>query len=334
MRRAVYATKLCIRQGLAWSGLALYEQLLTLYERLMIVRPRPAYFALAFVMRGSVLPKIALRLVVILAVSCLAVWLHQLWPKQLGVHNPGPFTLLGLGLSIFLGFRNNACYDRWWEGRKQWGALVAISRNMLRDIMALLPEADPFRRQAAQAVGGFARRLRDQLRGTSSETPADWQPEAGWAPGLHNKSGWLLQAMAEEFARRMRQGEITDITYRLFSDHLGQMADVQAACERLHSTPVPFAYSLMLHRSVWLFCLVLPFGIVDVLGFGTPFITLVLAYSFLGLDALGEELEVPFSTQLNSLPLDAMTRIIEIAVAEALQESAPPPLQPQDYVLL
>lgn len=300
----------------------------------MIVRPRPAYFALAFVMRGSVLPKVATRLLVILAVSCLAVWLHTLWPKQLGVHNPGPFTLLGLGLSIFMGFRNNACYDRWWEGRKQWGALVAISRNILRDIVALLPEEDPFRRQAAHMVGAFARRLRDQLRGTVSETRNDWQPAGGWARGVTNKSGLLLAEMAEEFARRMRKNEMSDITYRLFSDHLGEMAGVQAACERLSSAPVPFAYSLMLHRSVWLFCLVLPFGIVDTLGFGTPFITLVLAYSFLGLDALGEELETPFSTESNSLPLDALTRIIEIAVAEALHEPLPTPLQPQDYVLL
>lgn len=300
----------------------------------MIVRSRPSYLALAFIMRGSVLPKVAGRLVIILAVSCVAVWLHRLWPKQLGVHNPGPFTLLGLGLSIFMGFRNNACYDRWWEGRKQWGALVAASRNILRDITALLPEEDPFRQQAARMVGGFARRLRDQLRGTMSETQADWQPAGGWARGTGNKSGRLLAEMADAFAQRLRSGALSDISYQLFSNHLSQMANVQAACERLNSAPVPFAYSLMLHRSVWLFCLVLPFGIVDILGFGTPFITIVLAYSFLGLDALGEELETPFSTDLNSLPLDAITRTIEIAVAEALQEPPPPPLLPQDYVLL
>lgn len=301
----------------------------------MIVRPRPPYFlGLIFIMRGSVLPKVAGRLAVILAVSCLAVWLHILWPKQLGVHNPGPFTLLGLGLSIFMGFRNNACYDRWWEGRKQWGALVAISRNILRDITAILPPEDPLRQQAAHMVGSFARHLRNQLRDTDKDTQNDWQPAGGWARGTPNKSGRLLNEMANEFAKRLRSGAISDITYQLFSTHLSQMADVQAACERLKNTPVPFAYSLMLHRSVWLFCMVLPFGIVDILGFGTPFITIVLAYSFLGLDALGEELETPFSQETNSLPLDAMTRVIEISVAESLQEPPPPPLHPQDYVLL
>lgn len=300
----------------------------------MIVRPRPAFFALVYILQGSILPKVGLRLVVIFLVSCLAVWFHRLWPHRLDVHNPGPFTLLGLGLSIFMGFRNNACYDRWWEGRKQWGALIAFSRDILRDIGAVLPVQDPFRRQAAHMVGAFARQLRDQLRGKAATTGADWQPAGGWARGSANKSGQLLSELAEGFASKMRKGEVSDITYRLFSDHLGRMAGVQAACERLNSAPVPFAYSLMLHRSVWLFCLVLPFGIVDTLGFGTPFITLVLAYSFLGLDALGEELETPFSTESNGLPLDAMARIIEIAVAETLHEPPPPPLQPQDYVLL
>lgn len=291
-----------------------------LYESDMIVRSRPTYFALIFAMRGSVLPLVAWRLVLICAVACLAVGLHDLWPQRLSLRDSAPFTLLGLGLSIFMGFRNNACYDRWWEGRKQWGGLVAISRNMLRDLTAVLPATDPFRGQAAHSVGGFARHLRDQLRGVAG---------GGSAP-----TSRVLADIADEFGRRLRAGEMSDITYRMFSDHLSAMAGVQAACERLNSAPVPFAYSLMLHRSAWLFCLVLPFGIVDILGFGTPFITVILAYYFLGLDALGEELERPFSTDLNSLPLDAITRIIEIAVANALGEPAPPPLHPQNYVLL
>lgn len=309
----MYAANTPFGQGLAYANDALYNGF-------MIVRSRPTYMALLFAVRGSVLPLVAGRLVIILLVSCLAVGLHHVWPHYLGVPIAAPFTLLGLGLSIFMGFRNNACYDRWWEGRKQWGALVAASRNILRDITALLPDSDPFRRQAAHFIGSFARHLRDQLRDK--------------CPHSTDKSGRLLAEIADQLGQRLRAGEISDITYRLFSDHLSQMADVQAACERLKSAPVPFAYSLMLHRSVWLFCLALPFGLVDILDFGTPFITLVLAYSFLGLDALGEELEYPFSTAPNSLPLDAMTRTIEIAVAHALHEPAPPPLQPQNYVLL
>ncbi len=300
----------------------------------MILRPRPAAIDLLFALRGSILPVVAPKLVLVALVSGLALWLHQLWPGRVGIENATPFTLLGLGLPIFLGFRNNACYDRWWEGRKQWGALVATARNMLRDINALLPETDKLRPLAAHLVGAFARRLRDQLRGLDEDTRRDWQPADGWARGTSDKSGRLLAELAAELAQRMRDGRISDITYRLFADHLAAMTDVQAACERLRGAPMPFAYSLMLHRTVWLFCLLLPFGMVDTLGYGTPALSLILAYAFLGLDALGEQLEAPFSTAPNGLPLDAMVRTIEIAVAETLGEPAPEPLRPTNFVLL
>ncbi|MGE4482277.1 bestrophin family protein [Acidocella sp.] len=299
----------------------------------MIVRPRPAGLGLIFAMRGSILPVVAPRLVVILLISGLAVWLHHVWPGYFGVDSAAPFTLLGLGLPIFLSFRNSACYDRWWEGRKQWGALLAESRNILRNIHALLPADDPLRRPAAHRVGAFAHALRAHLRGSQDPPPRDWLPAGGWVRRTHNRPGTLLTELAEIFAGRLREGQITDITYRLFSDHLSVMSDIQAACERLRATPMPFAYSLMLHRTVWLFCLLLPFGLVDTLGLGTPVITVVLAYAFLGLDALGEELEEPFSTAPNGLPLDSLVRAIEIAVAETLEEPLPEPLRPENFIL-
>lgn len=305
-----------------------------LYAAGMIVRPRPSGLGLVFALRGSILPMIATRLAVIVLLSCVVVWLHHIWPVHVGVASVAPFTLLGLGLSIFLGFRNNSCYNRWWEGRQQWGALISTSRSFLRDINALLPEDDSLRRRAAHRIGMFAHALRTQLRGSQTQPAPDWLPAGGWARPVRNRPGLLLSELASEFAERMRAGEISDISYRLFSDHMTTMTSIQGACERLRATPMPFAYSLMLHRTVWLFCLLLPFGMVDILGLGTPLLTLVLAYSFLGLDALGEELEQPFSATPNGLPLDAMVRIIDIAVAETLCDPTPEPLHPQNFVLL
>ena len=286
----------------------------------MIVRRRPTGLVLLYAMRGSVLPVIAPRLLLVAALSAAAVWLQHVRPGWFTEVNPAPFTLLGLGVSIFLGFRNSACYDRWWEGRKQWGALFSISRSLLRDVVVLLPEAGGARRYAALLVPEFARALRDQLRATVPVPP--------------NRSGEALRQLAEAFAAQMRAGQISDIIYRLFSDHLDGMTSIQTACERLRNTPMPFAYSLMLHRSVWLICLLLPFGMVDTLGMATPLLTLVLAYAFLGLDALGEELEEPFTMALNGLPLDGLVRNIEIAAAEALGDASPEPLAPKEYVLL
>jgi putative membrane protein len=145
----------------------------------------------------------------------------------------------------------------------------------------------------------------------------------------------ILRAQSDDLAAALGRGEISDILYRLFSDRLAAMSDLQAACERLRSTPTPFAYTLLLHRTAWLFCLLLPFGLVSSLGFATPVVTVILAYAFFGLDALGQELEEPFGVTPNAVPLDALVRSIEIATLDALGETElPPPLLPRGYVLL
>jgi putative membrane protein len=303
----------------------------------MIVRSRPNGVALLLAMRGSVLPIIAPRLALVLAIAVVAVAVHQAWPGHFPQISPAPFTLLGLGVSIFLGFRNNACYERWWEGRKQWGALVSISRALLRDIATLLPEPDSaLKRRAAARVAAFAHALRDQLRDAPPAPAADWLPAGGQARlnARRNRALLVQQIQAEEFTALYRQGALSDILLTRLCAHLDAMTAIQAACERLRNTPLPFAYSLMLHRSVWLFCLILPFAMVDSLNIVTPVLSLVLAYAFLGLDALGEELEEPFGQTANALPLDAMVRAIEISAAEAQGESPPPPLAPRDFVLL
>jgi len=302
----------------------------------MIVRPRPSAFGLLFIVRGSVLLAIAPRVLVIVAVSAGVVALHHIAPHRFQGLTPAPFTLLGLALSIFLGFRNNACYERWWEGRRQWGQLVTETRGLMRDALALLPEDEALRRRVAGRAIAFARALRDQLRGTDDAMPADWLPPEEWAriAPLRGRPDAILRAQTAEFAILLGEGRITDILYRLFADRLQAMAGLQAACERLSSTLTPFTYTLLLHRTAWLFCLLLPFGLVAELGMATPVVTAILAYAFFGLDTLGEELEEPFGVSQNSVPLDALVRVIEIAVLEALGEAAPPPLQPVDFILL
>ncbi|MDD2705625.1 MAG: bestrophin family protein [Acidocella sp.] len=302
----------------------------------MIVRPRPSTLDLLIAMRGSVVPVIAPRLLVILTVSCLVVWLRHFAPGYFAGISPAPFTLLGIAVPIFLGFRNNACYDRWWEGRKQWGALVAESRNLLRDITTLLPEDTAQRRRCAHRVVAFAHALRNQLRDSGDGQSRDWLPAGGWArlSARRNRPGAILQDQAAEFTTLLRAGALSDILYHMLSERLTAMTGIQAACERLRASPMPFAYSLLLHRTVWLFCLLLPFGIVGSLGLATPILTTVLAYAFLGLDALGEDLEEPFSLSQNGLPLDALVRNIEIAAAEVLDEPPPAPLTPVHFILL
>ena len=112
------------------------------------------------------------------------------------------------------------------------------------------------------------------------------------------------------------------------------MSGIQAACERIATTPLPFAYTLLVHRTAYLFCILLPFGLVATMGLATPLIAAITAYTFFGLDALGDELEEPFGASENAVPLDSLMRLVEISVLEAAgQCDLPEPLKAIDYVL-
>ena len=106
----------------------------------MIVRPRPGLLAILFTLHGSILPQVALKILLITVVACAVVASEQHWPELLSLNaGVAPFTLVGLALSIFLSFRNNACYDRWWEARRQWGMLLVRLCHEARNTLQNLP---------------------------------------------------------------------------------------------------------------------------------------------------------------------------------------------------
>jgi len=198
------------------------------------------------------------------------------------------------------------------------------------------------------AIAGSSRYL-VELTGVASHagtTPMGMRRDAAaaaapWlAPGQQallqrqNIPDGLLALVAAELAVPLRAGRLDPYLYACFEQRLHALSSVQAACERIAGTPLPFAYTLLLHRCAWLFCVLLPFGLAGALGWATPVVSMLLAYAFFGLDQLGEELEEPFGLEPNDLPLDAMVRTLEIDVLDALGEHPlPEPLQPQGYLL-
>ncbi len=304
----------------------------------MILRPRPGPFGLLFALRGSIIPRIAGRLAVVTLLATLLTLADLRWPHWFPQVTAGPFTFMGLALSIFLGFRTNTCYARWWEARGLWGRLVIATRDLAREALALFPEDAALRRRLLLRLIGFTRGLAAQLRGEDAVAalrPFLPEAEAAALPGLRNPLQAALRACATDFAAARRAGVIGDVLYARLDGHLTALTEAQTGCERIQNTPTPFAYWLLLNRTAWLFCLLLPFGFVGTLGLATPAVVAILAYTFFGLDELADELEEPFGRAANDLPLDAMARLVEIDLREALGEQGlPAPLTPQRYVLL
>jgi putative membrane protein len=144
----------------------------------------------------------------------------------------------------------------------------------------------------------------------------------------------ILHVLAKNLRNCLDEQLIPVQLVQNMDDRLTSLATVLAACERIDNTPIPFAYTLLLHRTAYLYCFLLPIGLVDTVGMMTPLVVAILSYTFFGLDALGDEIETPFGESQNDLPLSAMCRTIEINLRESLQETnIPAPLEPVNYQL-
>lgn len=308
----------------------------------MILRDRPSGLSLFFVLRGSIMPRIRNVLLFNIALATVVTVTHGVLFHFKVTLTAIPFTLIGLPLAIFLGFRNSAAYDRYWEARKLWGELVIRCADLARQCLTLVdgpaPESTTVTERMMRRGMAFCHALRVQLRRSTDTTAVrahigavEWQALAD-SP---NRPLALLRYMGADLAHCRRLGWIDGPLAAQIDRTLCALNAAAAGCERIAHTPVPFSYTLLLHRTAYIYCLLLPFGLVDTTGVLTPLVVGVVAYTFFGLDALGDELEEPFGTEANDLPLDALCRTIEIQMREALGETAlPEPLKPVEYCLL
>lgn len=312
----------------------------------MVVRDKPTWFWVVLTLRGSALRRIWVRLAVTTLLAFIVTELYvdfDIFHRSL---TTTPFTLIGVALGIFLGFRNNTSYDRFWEGRKLWGRLVNTSRSLTRQLLTLvgprpLPEGDP-EIQATRArlvymviayVHALRLRLRDEWR------PAELAPFLGDAATRElddqlNRPIAILQGIGDEVRGLWDRGWVDTFHVPVLEASLTDLADIQGGCERIKSTPIPFSYTVLIHRIVALYCVSLPFGIIDTCGIFTPYVVAMVAYAFYGLDAVGDEIENPFGHDANDLPLSALSRMIEVDLRQRLGErDLPPLLTPVDDVL-
>lgn len=306
----------------------------------MVIHPshRPLRLML-FTLRGSIVPAIWKRVVGMMVLAVLVVLAERQLPHTGVELGAVPLTLMGLTLAIFLGFRNSVAYQRWWDARTLWGELLNVVRDLARQTCAL-PDGLPReqQRQLVHRLIAFAHALRHQLRGSAPAPElARWLSpvEAAALSSSPNPPNALLGMIGESYARLRRDGQLDSILLASIDAQITRMSYVLGGCERIQGTPIPFAYILLLHRTVYVYCLLLPFCLVGSVGLVTPLMVGVLAYTFFGLDALGDQIENPFERLPNGLPLDAICRTIEISLGELLGDrDLPEPLQPVDGVLL
>ncbi len=259
---------------------------------------------------------------------------------------PGmPLTVIGAAIGIFVSFRTNSCYDRWWEGRKLWGQLVNTSRMFASEVLELVDTSSPrvaeLRHEIVRRHIAYVHTLRCSLR---EQEPWRDPDVARWlAPDElaalrdePNPNHALLHTQMHAAAELLREGAIDGFRLQLLDHSITTLLDVQGGCERIKKTPFPQSYGFVATKFIAVYSALLPLGIVAAAGWVSIPITVLVCLGFRLIDEVGDALEDPFSIQPLALPLSAIATNIERDLGKRLGEPAlqPPPSADAQGVLM
>ena len=230
-------------------------------------------------------------------------------------------SLLGFVIGLLLVFRTNTAYERWWEGRKNWGALVNNSRNFAMKINAMLPAEDKESRILYRAlIPNYVYAMKEHLRdGVKLDELEDneFQQKMDLVK-FHHIPNQIAQAMYKRLQKVYTEGKISGNQLITIDRELNAFTDIIGACERIKKTPIPFSYNLFLKKFIFAYTLTLPFGLAYDLHYWTIPICTFILYIFGSLELLAEEIEDPFGTDANDLNTDGIAKIIKENVQEII----------------
>ena len=230
-------------------------------------------------------------------------------------------TLLGFVISFLLVFRTNTAYERWWEGRKLWGALTNNSRNLAMKLSAILPKDDPNRQFFRQSIPMYALALKNHLRSeeTRIELFDDLPPEAQQKIDLEKHiPNQIAALMMRQVQEMLEQKKISGEQLLYLNLELQSFTDICGACERIKNTPIPYSYSVFIKKFIQFYIATLPFGFVFNLGYLVVPIVGFIFYVLASLELIAEEIEEPFGADENDLPLGKMARGIQVHIHELI----------------
>lgn len=265
-----------------------------------------------FDIKGSLVKEITGRVLLIVVWSAIVVAFHE-YVQPVGI----PITLhslVGVALSLLLVFRTNSSYDRFWEGRKAWGGIVNESRNLARGLRAWLPDQPELRERALAWTACFSHAAMGALRNGSKLGPASARLPAAMVAETERAEHVPLAVairISETLAEARRAGHLSDYLMATLDNNVQLLVGYLGVCERIHRTPLPYAYVVHLRRALLLYCGTLPFALLEPFSWVTILDTLVVSFIFFGIEAIGVQIEDPFGDDDNDLPLEQICATIE-----------------------
>ncbi|AEW85285.1 hypothetical protein B0A78_13160 [Flavobacterium columnare NBRC 100251 = ATCC 23463] len=225
-------------------------------------------------------------------------------------------SMLGFVISLLLVFRTNTAYDRWWEGRKQWGALVNNSRNLAIKLSAILIDKED-KVLFKKAIPYFAQVLSLHLKNEQINQELFDELNVDIHHKKH-KPSQIVKLMTKKIIELKNEKKLSDENLVFINNELSSFLDICGACERIKNTPIPFSYSVFLKKFIFFYVMSLPFGYVFSLGYLTIPVVIFIFYVLASLELIAEEIEDPFGNDENDLPTDKIAENIKKNIEEIL----------------
>lgn len=231
-------------------------------------------------------------------------------------------TLMGFVISLLLVFRTNTAYERWWEGRKLWGALVNTTRNMAIKFHHIFMYDESEKNEIKKLLIAFPFALKNHLRNIS--TMEEYELEHLYHINELKRPKHLPLHISDLVFKKIidqqKQNKISTAETLLLDAEVKQLMEICGACERIKNTPIPFSYSVFIKKFIFIYVITLPIAYVATLSWYAIPVSVFIYYVLASLELIAEEIENPFGNDANDLPLDEISKNIRKSVEMIWEE--------------
>ena len=259
----------------------------------------------------------------LVAIGLLALGIAHL--EVLYINNTEPlenlmqvYSLVGFVLSLLLVFRTNTAYDRWWEGRIKWGELVNNTRNLAIKLSVCCKQTedkDYFKRM----IPNYAFAMKEHLREGVDLTLLDLTTEEGVEiSSFGHKPNYIIRSLYKRIETLKNEGALSEEAVIVLDVNMKSFSDIIGACERIKSTPIPYAYSMFFKKFTFLYVTTLPLALLDSFGYYSSLVAIFVFYALVSMEVLAEEIEDPFGRDDSDLPTDLLSLKIKANVDEIM----------------
>lgn len=274
--------------------------------------------------------------------SALVFYLYQYQNWHFLVFPISIISVVGTALSLLLGFRTNSAYDRWWEARKSWGAIVNDSRTLVRQSLNFIKAEPGEKKEIVDNIThlqiAWCYALCNSLRRDSVLINANLhltEQELDYVARHDNIPNAILFLIQERLSYAYDKKYLSMLFFQNMDDTLARLCDSMGQCERIKNTIFPTQYSFFVHFIIFLFTLILPMGLIDSLGRIAIPITFLISFMFFYVEGISYVMQSPFEGNHNDIPMTSLSRTIEINLLQLIDAPLiPDKILPKDgYVM-